>query len=231
MALLRQAGSPDPEPAVAAALAELAGADGISVTGGREPGRVEERDLRLLREMVRGVLNVCLPPAEEQVKLALSLRPDLVTFVAEGAEGLTPSRGLDVDDRRAELAPMVAALHGAGAGTAVLVEPLPAQIKAAQRLGVTGVILHTGRFVWAGAATARAAEYETLVNGAKLAHRLGLAVHAGGGLSYQTARAVAQLEEIEAVHVGQSLMARALLVGMAEAVREMLRLLQPGRAA
>lgn len=231
VALLRQAGGPDPEPAIAAALAELAGAEGISVTCGREPGQVEERDLRLLREVVRGVLNVCVPPAEELLKLALAVRPDLVTFVPEGAEGLGTSRGLDVEDRRGDLAPMLEALRGAGVGTALLVDPLPAQIKAAQRLGVAALTLSTGRFVWASSAAARTAEYEALVNGAKMAHRLGLTVHAGGGLSYQTLRPLVQLTEVEAVHIGRSLVARAVLVGMAEAVREALRLLQGAPAA
>jgi pyridoxine 5-phosphate synthase len=223
--LLRQPGGLDPEPAVAASLAELAGADGVSATGGREAGRVQERDLRLLREVVRGVLNVCLPPADEQVKLALALRPDMVTFVPEAREGQEPARGLDIEDRRGELAPWVQALHGGGVHVAALVDPAPPQVKAAQRLGIGTVLLHTGRLVWAGSAAARASEYEALLNAAKVAHRLGLVVHAGGGLGYQSVRPVAEVEEVAAVHVGHALAARALLVGMAEAVRELLRLL------
>jgi pyridoxine 5-phosphate synthase len=228
MLALRQAGSLDPEPAAAASLAELAGADGVSVVCGREAGRMQERDIRLLREMVRGVLNLGLPPSEEFVKLALALRPDMATFVPEPGDGV-PARGLDVEDRRAELAPMVAALHGAGIGTAVLLDSSPVQVKAAQRVGVGTVLLHTGRLVWAAGTVSRAAEYESLVNAAKVAHRLGLTVHAGGGLSYQNLRPVAQLLEIEAVHVGHALVARALLTGIPEAVRELLRVLAGGR--
>jgi pyridoxine 5-phosphate synthase len=225
---LRQTGGLDPEPAAAAALAELAGADGISVVCGREAGRVQERDIRLLREMVRGVLNLGLPPADEFVKLALAIRPDLATFVPEAGEGV-PVRGLDVEDRRAELGPMVAALQGAGIGTAVLLDASPVQVKAAQRAGVGTVLLHTGRLVWAAGTASRATEYENLVNAAKVAHRLGLTVHAGGGLSYQNLRPVALLPEVEAVHVGHALVARALLTGMPDAVREMLRVLACGR--
>jgi pyridoxine 5-phosphate synthase len=114
-------------------------------------------------------------------------------------------------------------------GVAALVDPAPAQVKAAQRLGMGTVLLHTGRLVWAGSATARASEYEALLNAAKMAHRLGLAVHAGGGLGYQGIRPVAEIEEVAAVHVGHALAARAVLVGMPEAVRELLRLLGSGR--
>lgn len=231
LARLRQAGGADPEPAVAAALSELAGADGVSVTCGRGPGAVEERDLRLLREVVRGVFTVRLAPSDDLLKLALAVRPDLVTLVTEGADGQEAARGLDVEDRRDEIAPMLEALRSAGIGTGVLVEPAPAQIKAAQRLGVHAVALHTGRFAWANSAAVRAAEYEALLNGAKVAHRLGLTVHAGGGLAYHSLRPLAQIGEVEAIHLGHGLVARALLIGMREAVREALRLLRGGPAA
>ena len=226
IAVLRRAGGGlDPDPVIAAPLAELAGAEGISVSCGREADLVQERDLRLLREVVRSALNVCAPPAEEFVKLALALRPDVVTLVPEAGEELRAARGLDVEDRRDELLPILQALAAGGIGVALLVDPSPAQVKAAHRLGAAAVLLHTGRLAWAGGPAARAAEFETLVNAAKVAHRLGLSVHAGGGLSYPACRAVAQIPEIEAIHVGQSLVARAVLVGVEAAVRELLRLL------
>ncbi len=230
MVVLRQTGSFDPEPLLAAGLAELAGAEGITVTCGRGSGRMPERDLRLIREVVRGVLNMGLPPSDEYVKLALALRPDMVTFGPETPEELGPTRGLDVEERRAEIAPMIDALHGAGIATAVLIEPSPVQLKAAERAGAQSAVLHTGRLVWAAGTAARAAEYEALVNAAKVGQRLGLTVHAGGGLSYQNLRSVVQLDEIAAVHVGQAVVARAVLVGMGEAVRELLRLLPTGPA-
>lgn len=229
IATLRQAGGTrDPDPAISAALAELAGVDGISITCGRERGGLQERDLRLLRETARTILNVCLPPLDEWVKLALAVQPDLVTLIPEGREGLGTERGLDVEDRRPELTPLIETLKTGGIGVSVVVDPAPAQVKAAQRTGAGGVLLHTGRFSWARDEAARAAELETLVNAAKIGHRLGLAVHAGGGLSYQTVGRVAQVQEIEAIHVGHSLIARATLVGMGEAVRELLRALARG---
>jgi pyridoxine 5-phosphate synthase len=180
--------------------------------------------------VTRGVLNVGLPPADESLKQALALRPDMVTLGPEAPEELGPMRGLDVEERRGEIAPMVQALHAAGIATGALVDPAPAQVKAAQRAGVGTVLLHTGRLVWAAGTAARAAEYEALVNAAKVAQRLGLTVHAAGGLSYQNVRPVVELDEISAVHVGQAVVARAVLVGMGEAVRELLRLLPAGRA-
>lgn len=231
LAVLRQAsGGRDPDPAHVATLAELAGAGGISLGLGRGPGGLQERDLRLLREVGRGVLNVCLCPQEEAVRLVLAVRPDLVTLVPEPREPFGPERGLDVEDRKGELARTVETLRGGGIPTAVLVDPLPAQIKAAQRIGAAGVRLHTGRFAWAADPTTRAAEHEALLNGAKVGQRLGLWVHAGGGLAYDTVGAVAQIPEIQGLSVGRALLARALLVGVAEGVRELLRLMREGAA-
>jgi pyridoxine 5-phosphate synthase len=224
IASLRHAGGGrDPDPVVAAALAELAGTGGISLTCGRDRTGLEERDLRLLREVSRTAVNVCLPPQDEFVKLALDVRPDLVTLIPEGHDGPGMERGLDVEDRRSELAPIIQALRAAGMAVSVRVDPAPAQVKAAHRLGVDAVWLYTGGLSWVGDLAARAAEFEGLVNAAKVGHKLRLAVHAGGGLGYQTVGSVTRILEIEAIHIGYSLIARAALVGMAEAVRELLR--------
>ena len=223
---LRQAGGGrDPDPAVAAALAELAGAGGIGLTCGRERAAMQDRDVRLLREVTRTVLNVRLPPQEEFVKLALDIRPDLVTLIPEGSDGLGAVRGLDVEDRRSELAPIIEALRAGGIGVSVLVDPAPAQVKAAHRAGVDAILLNTAGLSWTGDLAARAAEFEGLVNAAKVGQRLRLAVQAGGGLDYQTVGSIARILEVEAIHVGHALIARAALVGMGEAVRELLRVM------
>jgi pyridoxine 5-phosphate synthase len=186
---------------------------------------MQERDLRLLRETARAPLNVCLPPQDEWVKLALAVRPDLVTLVPETREGLGAERGLDVEDRHGELARIIEMLKSAGIPLSVLVEAAPGQVKAAQRAGTAAVQLHTGRFCWADNPAARAAELDRLVNAAKLAHKLGLTVHAGGGLGPETLGEIAPIAEIGAVHVGHAFIARALLVGISEAVRHLLRIL------
>jgi pyridoxine 5-phosphate synthase len=133
---------------------------------------------------------------------------------------------MDVEDRREELAPLLETLRSAGMQAGLTVDPVPGQIKAAQRAGAAWVLVHAGRFAWAAGEPARAAEYEALINAAKVAHRLGMPVHVGGGLGYQTAPIVGRIGEIEGVHLGQSLIARSALVGIAEAVREARRLLQ-----
>ncbi len=226
VATLRQAGgSRDPDPVIVAGLAELAGAGGLSLTLGRDRNGMQERDVRLLRETGRTVLNVCLPPLDEWVKLALAVRPDLVTLVSEGREGFGAERGLDAEDRVPELQPVIETLRSGGIAVSLLVEPAPAQVKAAHRAGAAAVLLHTGRYGWAGDAGTRGAEFEKLVNASKIGRKLGLTVHAGGGLGYQTVAPVGQVPEIEAVHVGHSLIARATLVGVEEAVRELLRTL------
>ncbi len=229
--VLRQAGGGrDPDPAHVAVLAELAGVSGISVTCTRGPSGIQERDLRVLREVVRTLLILCLPPQDELVKLALAVRPDLVTLIPEPREPYGPERGLDVEDRRAELAACIETLKGGKIPVALLVDPQPPQIKAAQRAGAGGVRLHTGRFCWAVDHATRTAEYEALVNGAKIAQRLGLAVHAGDGIGYQTVGAIAQITEVDAVVVGHSFVARAVLSGIAEAAGELLRLMREGAA-
>jgi len=229
LATLRDVGGTrDPDPVVAAALAELAGAGGIRVTFGRERGGIQERDVRLLREVVRTALLVRLPPQDEFLKLALAIRPDVVTLIPGEREGLGVERGLDVEDRRQELAPFIEALKGGGILVGALVDPSPAQVKAAQRAGVGAVLLHTGRFCWATNDASRAAEFDALTNCVKVASRLGLVVHAGGGLGAHSAVAVGELAEVTAVDLGHSLIARAVLVGMGEAVREMRHLLQAG---
>ncbi len=230
LAALRQAGvARDPDPVIAAALAELAGAGGISVTLGRERTGMQDRDLRLLRETARTPLNVCLPPQDEWVKLALGVRPDLVTLVPETRESLGAERGLDVEDRRAEVAPIIEMLRSAGIPTSALVEAAPGQVKAAHRAGTTAVLLHTGRFSWTDNLAARATELDRLVTAAKIAHKLGLAVHAGGGLGPETLGEIAPIPEIGAVHVGHAFIARAVLVGIGEAVRDLLGVLSRAR--
>jgi pyridoxine 5-phosphate synthase len=231
LAVLRQAGGGrDPDPAHVALLAELAGAAGISVTCVRGPAGVQDRDLRTLREVVRTPLTFCLPPQDELIKVALALQPDLVTLVPEPRDPYGSGRGLDVEDRQAELAACIATLAGGKVPAALLVDPAPREIKAAQRAGAGGVRLHTGRFCWAPDQNTRAAEYETLVNAAKIAQRLGLAVQAGGGIGYQTIGAIAQIPEVDAVVVGHSFVARAVLTGVAGAVGELLRLMRDGTA-
>lgn len=226
VAVMRQrGGTADPDPVIAAALAELAGAGGVSIAVGGERNAMLERDLRLLKETVRTLLNVCLPPQDEWVKLVLATRPDLATLEPPGREDSGGELVLDVEDRRSELQPVIEALKSGGIAASLLVDPAPAQVKAAQRIGAAAVLLHTGRFCWAEDGAARGAEFERLVNAAKIAGKLGLAVHAGGSLGYQTASQLAEIQEIDAIHVGHGLIARACLVGMGEAVRELLRML------
>lgn len=231
LAMLRASGGThDPDPVVAAALAELAGADGIRVTCGRERGGVMDRDVRLLRDVVRTLLILRMPPQDESLKLALAIRPDVVTLIPGEREGSGLERGLDVEDRRQELAPVLEPLKAIGVLTAILVDPIPNQVKAAHRAGAGAVTLHTGRLCWAGDDATRAAEFEALTNAAKVGQRLGLNVYAGSGLGYQSVGVVAAIAEIASVDVGHALVARAALVGMREAVQELRRALREGPA-
>ncbi len=209
-------GTRDPDPVAAAVLAEVAGAGGVRVTLATDSEGIGERDVRLLREVVRSVLALRIAPEENGLKLALAVRPDLVTLIPGPQER---DAGLDVEDRRADIAPMLESLKASGIVAAVAVEPLPQQVKAAQRAGAGAVLLHTGRFCWAATHASRTAEFEALTNAAKVAQRLGLVVHAGGGITAQSAGEIASIAEIAAIDVGHALVARAALVGIGEAVR------------
>ncbi|HWT77955.1 MAG TPA: pyridoxine 5'-phosphate synthase [Candidatus Methylomirabilis sp.] len=230
VAALREAGGThDPDPVVAAALAELAGAGGVSLDVGVARRAAAERDLRILKETVRTFLNVCLPPQDEWVKLVLGIRPDLAMLTPPRPGDSGGEMVLDVEDRRSELQPVIEALKSSGIATGLVVDPDPAQLKAAHRIGAAAVLLHTGRFCWAEDGAARGVEFDRLMTAAKIAGKLGLAVHVGGGLGYRTVSQVAAIQEIEALHVGHSLAARACMIGMVEAVRELLRMLSgPG---
>ena len=224
-AVLREAGGThDPDPVVAAALAELAGAGGVSLAVGVGRGGATERDLRILKETVRTFLIVCLPPQDEWVKLVLAIRPDLAMLTPPRLGDSGGEMVLDVEDRRSELQPVIEKLKSSGIAPGLVVDLDPAQLKAAHRIGAAVVLLHTGRFCWAEDGAARGAELDRLVTAAKIAGKLGLAVHVGGGLGHRTVSQLAGIQEIEALHIGHSLLARACLVGMVEAVREFLRM-------
>jgi len=227
VATLRQArGTSYPSPIHAAALAEGAGADQITVHLRGDRRHIQDRDVRLLRETVETRLNLEMAATEEMVAIALEVGPEQVTLVPEKREELTTEGGLDVQGQQGALAEVVARLQGAGILTSLFIDPEPGQISASQAVGAPMIELHTG--AWADAASEGEARRELarLIEGARLGAELGLVVAAGHGLNVHNVREISAIPEIEELNIGHALVARAVFVGFEAAVRELLALME-----
>ncbi len=227
VATVRQArGIHEPDPVTAAALAELAGADSITVHLREDRRHIQDRDVELLSQTVKTRLNLEMAATEEMIGIALKILPYSVTLVPEKRQELTTEGGLDVIHLRTDLRDQVATLRQGGMLISLFVDPDLEQLKAAHRVGVQAVELHTGAYCEAADETARKAELAKLESAVRAGKKLGLQVNAGHGLNYRNVREVVALGGIEELNIGHSIVARAVLVGMERAVREMVALLQ-----
>ena len=214
-----------PDPVQAAILAELAGADQITIHLREDRRHIQDRDLEVLRKTVQTRLNLEMAASPEMVKIAYAARPDTCTLVPERREELTTEGGLDVAGHRDAVRAIVKTLAEADIATSVFVDPDLDQIRAAHRIEAGVVELHTGRYCDAPPGPERRRELARLVDAAKAAAKLGLVVAAGHGLNYQNVGPVAAIAEIEELNIGHAIVGRAILVGMERAVREMKDLL------
>jgi pyridoxine 5-phosphate synthase len=226
VATLRQArGGPAPDPLAAAVLVELGGADGVVVHLREDRRHIQDRDLKLLRELVQTKLDLEIAAEEEMAKIALGIKPDLVTLVPERRQELTTEGGLEVAGQRERLKKIVDLLHEGGIAVSLFVEPDLDQIKAAHKITADYVELHTGRYANARRLKEEQSEFDAIAQAAKLAYKLGMGVNAGHGLTYRNAKRLTQISEIVEYNIGHSIIARAVLVGLERAVREMKQLL------
>jgi pyridoxine 5-phosphate synthase len=226
VATLRQArGGTDPDPLAAAVLAELAGADGLVVHLREDRRHIQDKDLQLLREIVRTKLDLEMAPDTDIAKIALNIRPDLVTIVPEKRQELTTEGGLDVIDQRDRIQDIVALLHNGGIPVSLFIEPDLAHVKAAHKMSADFIELHTGRYANAVRSKEADTEFEAIAQAARLAYKLGIGVNAGHGLNYRNIKRLTHIPEIVEYNIGHSIIARALLVGLPQAVKEMRDLL------
>lgn len=222
VATLRQArGEQEPDPVAAAVVVELAGADGIVLHLREDRRHVQERDLRLLREIVKTKLDLEMAATDEMARLAMDIKPHLVTLVPERREELTTEGGLDVAGQLARLKEVIASLHQSGIAVSLFVDPDLDQIKAARRADADCVELHTGRYVNALGLKEQDLEFDALAQGARAAYKLEMVVHAGHGLNYRNVRRLRNITEIVEYNIGHSIISRAVFVGLERAVREM----------
>jgi pyridoxine 5-phosphate synthase len=228
VATIRQArGTTEPDPVTAAALAELAGADSITVHLREDRRHIQDRDVELLRRTVQTRLNLEMAATDEMVAIALKIRPDSATLVPERRAELTTEGGLDVAGQRRALKQPIERLRQAGIVVSLFVDPDLEQIKAVHRLGADTIEIHTGTYCDAPPA-ARRGELAKIAEAVRAARKLGLGVNAGHGLNYRNVQEVAALGGIEEFNIGHSIVSRAVLVGMERAVREMVALLGGG---
>jgi pyridoxine 5-phosphate synthase len=218
----------EPDPVTAAALAELAGAQGIVVHLREDRRHIHERDLNLLRQTVKTKLNLKMAATQEMLRIGLSVKPEMITLVPERREELTTEGGLEVQLNRENLQKYVRLLKDADISASLFVNPDLDQVKAAQWVEADYVELQTRPFAEARTMSERQEEFDRIQNSVKLAHKVGLGVKAGHGLDYNNIGWLADLPEIEEFSIGHAIVARAVLVGFERAVREMVDLISWG---
>lgn len=226
VATVRQArGTAAPDPVAAAAIAELAGADGITVHLREDRRHIQDRDVELLRQTVQTSLNLEMACTDEMVAIATRIRPDCVTLVPEKRQELTTEGGLDVAAIAQQLQRHIPILQECGILVSLFIDPDLQQIDNALQVGADAVEIHTGQYCDAPSAGARLAELAKLEKAIHAARQANIAVYAGHGLNYNNIQDVVALGGIEEFNIGHSIIARAVLVGLDRAVREMKGLL------
>ncbi len=227
VATLRQARGIDiPDPVTAAAIVELAGADGVVVHLREDRRHIQDRDVRILRQTVKTKLILEMAATSEMIAIALKIKPELVTLVPEKREELTTEGGLDLRLKKDIVSEAVQTLRKGGVAVSIFVDPDPDQIKLAHRIDADCVEIHTGVFCDAEKSKGRIEAFDNIVNCVKLAHKLKLGINAGHGLGYETIKLFKGLSEIDEFSIGHSIIARAVIVGLDRATREMIELIK-----
>ena len=226
-ATIRQArGTFEPDPVSGAAMAELAGASGIVCHLREDRRHINDVDLRKLRETVHSYLNMEMAATDEMVKIAIKIKPDMVTLVPESREEITTESGLDVIGQKVHLNDIIYRLTDAGIVVSIFIDPDINQIKMASKIGANYIELHTGVYSNAKNEADLQDELEVIKTSAFAASKLGLGVSAGHGLNYFNVKPIAKIEAIEELNIGHSIVARASLVGIDRAVRDMIELMK-----
>jgi pyridoxine 5-phosphate synthase len=210
----------EPDPVMAATLALLGGADGITVHLREDRRHIQDRDVRILREVVPCELNLEMAATEEMVRIALEIRPDLVTLVPEKRIELTTEGGLDVMAQKEHLKETVKKISGAGIPVSLFINPSIADIDISKGIGADMVEIHTGLYANASGGGVKD-ELQRVTEVAKMAGNLGLSINAGHGLNYLNVRGITSIAGIRGLYIGHSIISRAVLVGMERAVKEM----------
>lgn len=212
----------EPDPVTLALLCEEAGCHQITVHLREDRRHIQDRDVRLLRELVKTRFNLEMAPTDEMTSVALSVRPDVATLVPEKREELTTEGGLDVVTARDRVADVVGRLKEGGIRVSLFVDADLDQVKESLRVGAHAVEIHTGRYADAATLDERRSELERIADAVSLAKKIGLEPVAGHGLNVRNVAPVARIPGLAELNIGHAIMARSMAVGMVAAVREML---------
>lgn len=215
----------EPDPVAAAVLAELGGADSITVHLREDRRHIQDRDVRVLAETIRTKMNFELSCAQEIVQIALSVRPYQATLVPEKRQEVTTEGGLDLRPKGPELLRAIASLKDSGILVSLFIDPDQEQVRMAKELGAHAVELHTGQYAEARRGVEQDHQLKRLENASRCVNDMGLKLHAGHGLTYQNVRPIAAIAGMRELNIGHSIISRAVLVGIKQAVEEMKKLL------
>jgi pyridoxine 5-phosphate synthase len=225
-ATIRQArGGKDPDPVQAAVFAELAGATGITAHLREDRRHIQDRDVYMLKQVVKTHLNLEMAPTNEMTAIAVDVLPFMTTLVPEKREERTTEGGLSVREREKDLAKVIETLRNNNILVSLFVDPNINEIKAAHRINATHIELHTGYYSNAANESSMLEELAKLKDSALAANKLGLRINAGHGLNYINVSAVADINNVEELNIGHSIVSRASLVGLDRAVRDMIALI------
>jgi pyridoxine 5-phosphate synthase len=214
----------EPDPVWAAALAELGGADCITIHLREDRRHIQDRDLRILRQTVTAKLNLEMACESGVLAIACEIKPDQVTLVPERREEVTTEGGLEIAGLRQKASEVIRRLEDAGIYVSLFLDPDPRHVEVAAALGVDAVELHTGQYALASRGEKQQQELEKLKLAGQLIRQAGMALHAGHGLTYHNVRPVAAIADMHELNIGHSIVSRALMVGFEQAVREMKQL-------
>ncbi len=227
VATLRQArGVKYPDPVTAAGIVELAGADGIVAHLREDRRHMQDRDIHFLREVIQTQLNLEMAATEEMVRIAVSVRPDVATLVPEKREELTTEGGLDVVRLLKPLRRSIQRLQRAGIHVSLFIDPKGNQIRASEEVGANAIEIHTGQYCDAKGSRAVEEEYKRIIDAVEEASHRNLRIAAGHGLHYNNVQRIVEIEKIEELNIGHSIIARSVFVGLDQAVREMIALIK-----
>ncbi len=227
VATIRQArGISEPDPVSAAAICELAGASGIVIHLREDRRHIQDRDVYLLRQTIKTKLNLEMGANKDIIKIALEVKPDLITLVPEKREELTTEGGLDVLSQMKKIGKVIEKMTAASIPVSIFADPDPKQIAAAQEVGATFVELHTGKYCDVIGESNREHEFQLLLEAAETAAQMGLRVCAGHGLNYRNTAPIAALDTIEELSIGHAIIARAVFIGLDQAVKEMMAIIR-----
>jgi len=215
-----------PDPITAASLAELAGAHQITVHLREDRRHIQERDVRILRETIQTRLNLEMAMTTDMIKFALNIKPDCVTLVPERREELTTEGGLEVSLNKETIRKAVDMLKDSQIQVSLFIDPELDQVKSSHLVNADAVEIHTGKYCNAPTLEERNQEFERMIDAFRLGKKLNMKIAAGHGLDYHNITPIAQIPLIEEFNIGHSIVSRALMVGMSQAVREMIHLIQ-----